>query len=382
MELENVKWQKIKQAVLTGWITLISVIIPKVAFARMGSTGGGHAGGGGHVSLSTGGSHGYTSSGSGGDAFSWSSLRKMSLADWLSQLMILFVMAMVYVWYFFYDAVTAKYDCRGLDLTYQDRWLLTPNMTVSRFKSWFDDFESSTTGIYHEQALIDLYGQAEFAYGDAIRRLFTGQGDYLGQLDKYLGRRFLHTMAKEIKLKASKATIDDVIVTNGQIVDYKFVQPNVIVAKVKVRGVDNEVDVAHGFDNSFSQQEWEDFVVFGRAYGTWRIFNIIYGEHFHLAGEDFNHEQSLLDGAKYIEQRIQTKVTLDMARHYQRETTWQQLSNLVLKIAGFLLLAGVATGNLDTGWPKSVDVIVMSIFEFSTLIAFIYTYYLRRRYAG
>lgn len=155
MELKNLKWQKIKQAVLSGWITLISVVILKVAFARMGSTGGGHAGGG-HVSLSTGGSHGSISSGSSGNAFSWSTLRKMSLADCLSQLMILFVMAMVYVWYFFYDAVTAKYDCRGLDLAYRNRWLLTPNITVTRFKSWFDDFESSTTGIYHEQSLIDL----------------------------------------------------------------------------------------------------------------------------------------------------------------------------------------------------------------------------------
>lgn len=364
------KWQKIKQAFLTGWITLIAVVIPKVAFASMGSTGGGHAGGGGHISPSTGGSHGYTSSG--GDAF-----RKMSLADWLLLLMVSFVMAMVYVWYFFYDAVTAKYDCRGLDLASQDRWLLTPNMTVTRFKTWFDDFESSTTGIYHEQALIDLYGRAQFAYGDAIRRLFTGRGNYLGQLDKYLGRRFLHTMAKEIKLKAGKATIDDVVVSDGQIVDYKFVQPNVIVAKVKVRGVDNEVDMAHGFDNSFARQEWEDFVVFGRAYGKWRIFNIIYGEHFHLAGEDFNQEQSLLAGAKYMEQRIQTKVTLDMARQYQQKAIWHQLFKWGLALVGFLLLMGVAT----TGWHKLFGVIVMLIFGFSASIAFIYTYCLRRLYA-
>ena len=126
----------------------------------------------------------------------------------------------------------------------------------------------------------------------------------MSDLDGYLGHTFLSTMKDEIELKTKKGIIDDVIVSHGKIEDYKFITPDILLAKVHARGTDREVNSEEDFDASYERQEWEDYVVFGRCFGIWRIYNLVYGDHFHLDGKNFNDQASLLAGEKYIERNL------------------------------------------------------------------------------
>lgn len=83
-------------------------------------------------------------------------------------------------------------------------------------------------------------------------------------------------------------------------------QKNVFVVKIKAIGVDREVNQDSDFDASFETQSWEDYVVFGRrsAFEPWAIYNIVYGNRFHLNDDDFNDQDSLLSDQHFFEAKL------------------------------------------------------------------------------
>ena len=233
-------------------------------------------------------------------------------------------------------------------------------MEIKDFEYSYRYLPKKQLGKFDDAKFIDLYARAQFVYGDAIRRRYTGQQDYLSDLEGFLGSTFLSTMDKEIQLKADNDTIDDVIVRSGQFEDYRWLTPNLIVAKVHVWGVDREVKVTADFNGSFERQEWEDYVVFGREAGylPWKIYNLVYGEHFHLDGQDFNHQESLLPDGKYTEKKL-TPIELKPDKHsWQHYEVYIEIGIILLIIfspLGELLVVGFY--NLmcaDAVFPQSV----------------------------
>lgn len=267
------KWQ------LLLYSTALPLLEAKPGFASMGSTGGG--GGGGSSSGGSG--------GSGGNSIGYLvAVTGWMLYDGLNRIL---------------DIRRVREDLNEIGCPNRDRWILTPNMTIADFELRYNKL-SGIKSEPDEEAMINLYARAQFAYGDAIRRHYAGQENYMSDLDGYLGHTFLSTMKDEIELKAKKGIIDDVIVSHGKIEDYKFITPDILLAKVHARGTDREVNSEEDFDASYERQEWEDYVVFGRCFGTWRIYNLVYGDHFHLDGKNFNDQASLLAGEKYIERNL------------------------------------------------------------------------------
>lgn len=184
--------------------------------------------------------------------------------------------------------------------------LLKPNMTIIKFINYLNSDDLVNLEEDLEQTFINLYGRAQFAYGDAIRRKYTGQKGYLSELKKYLGHTFLYTMKREILAKCDQHIIDDVIVSRGEVTESYKISKNVFVVKIKVIGVDREVNQDSDFDASFETQSWEDYVVFGRrsAFEPWTIYNIVYGNRFHLNGDDFNGQDSLLSDQHFFEAKL------------------------------------------------------------------------------
>lgn len=111
-------------------------------------------------------------------------------------------------------------------------------------------------------------------------------------------------MKNEIKLKVKQATIDDTIVSAANIVKLAQLSENIWLTQIDVSGKDKEVQFNKDFNDSFTRSKWSDYVIFGRdRKGKIKIINLIYGEHFHLNGKDFNHQKSLGDG-KYKERKL------------------------------------------------------------------------------
>lgn len=69
------------------------------------------------------------------------------------------------------------------------------------------------------------------------------------------------------------------------------------------KGQDKEVQFNKDFSDSFTRTEWSDYVLFGKTpTGQIKIVNLIYGEHFHLNGVDFNHQQGI--SGSYKERKL------------------------------------------------------------------------------
>lgn len=175
----------------------------------------------------------------------------------------------------------------------------TPNLTLDDFKGIMSAKHINwSVTMYDYPEYIKTYADAEYLYGSLIRQYITGNHD-LSDLRKYLAGKFLVAMQNEIKLKASQQTIDDVIVSRAkilQIAKYK----NYTIVKLEAYGIDNETQANANFDLSFKQEHWIDIVVFDQ---NDKIVNIVYGEHFHLNGQDFNHQKGLVDTG-YTEQDL------------------------------------------------------------------------------
>lgn len=180
-------------------------------------------------------------------------------------------------------------------------FLLKQNMPLNFFKAilkkW--NFKFSKQPLANQKQLLDIYGQAQFLYSETIRNYLAKNYD-TSALKQYLAEPFYSTMVNEIKLKAENQTLDDVVVDHSCILE-SFKVENLIIAKIQAIGIDSENQANSNFDASFKQEKWEDYVVY--AYdtqnNTYKIVNIIYGEHFHLNGKDFNNQKGLTD--KYEE---------------------------------------------------------------------------------
>ena len=100
-------------------------------------------------------------------------------------------------------------------------------------------------------------------------------------------------------------------------------------------GHDDEVAYTDNFDDSFKREKWSDYVIFRRMHdGNWKIANIIYGEHFHLDGQDLNYQKGLID-APYAEHNFQrSNRWLKIAEDYHRKWT----RYVIISIVMYLLL--------------------------------------------
>lgn len=173
--------------------------------------------------------------------------------------------------------------------------LLTMNLTIAQFKAILkrDNIQLTDEQPENEADLLITYKRAEYLYGRLIRQYITGNHD-TRSLRKYTCESFYEAMINEIKLKASQQTIDDVVVNKAKILKYGKYR-NLQIAKIEAIGSDNETQANANFDSSFKQEKWVDYVI----YKNGKIANIIYGEHFHINGQDINHQKGL--GGKYEE---------------------------------------------------------------------------------
>ena len=323
---------------LTLTIVIAKVLTYQAAFASMGSTGGGGSSstGGGGSSSSTG-----SSSSISGDHHTSDGSRAVLFVLCFAGLYVLTIIAGIAV--YFYRRFCDLKAVNGLAA-----WMLTPNMKIKDFKRGLKNakirLENNAVDDQLVQNLIDTYAQAQFAYGQSIRRCFADSSHYMNRLKSQLGRVFSSTMRTEIIAKASKGIIDDVVVNHGRVVSAQRVSPDLIIAKVQVRGLDNEVNVLSDFNSSFQREQWIDYVVFGREKWSaqWKIYYIIYGAHFHLNGEDFNHQQSL-DSSEYTEQQLTVSPELVKAaeackKRFSRRQNIKVLLRWAVIILGILFI--------------------------------------------
>lgn len=318
------------------WKIALVTIITKLltfhaAFASMGSTGGGGSSSSGGGSSSSGSS--IISSGHSGSGDSFRAF-----------LFVLFFCGLYVL--SFVSKMSVRLYRRTRDIAEVNglaSWMLIPNMKIKDFKQGLKRakirLENDAVDDQLAQILVETYAWAQFIYGQSIRRCFADSSNYLDQLKSQLGRVFLSTMHDEIIAKASNGIIDDVLVSHGRVVSAQKISPDLIIAKVQVSGIDSEVNVISDFNSSFKRQQWTDYVVFGRKQGSvqWRIYNIVYGAHFHLNGEDFNHQQSL-DISGYTEEYLEVSPELvKSAEAYKKRFNQRKNVKAVVRWVGFVL---------------------------------------------
>lgn len=318
------------------WKIALVTIITKLltfhaAFASMGSTGGGGSSSSGGGSSSSGSS--IISSGHSGSGDSFRAF-----------LFVLFFCGLYVL--SFVSKMSVRLYRRTRDIAEVNglaSWMLIPNMKIKDFKQGLKRakirLENDAVDDQLAQILVETHAWAQFVYGQSIRRCFADSSNYLDQLKSQLGRVFLSTMHDEIIAKASNGIIDDVLVSHGRVVSAQKISPDLIIAKVQVSGIDSEVNVISDFNSSFKRQQWTDYVVFGRKQGSvqWRIYNIVYGAHFHLNGEDFNHQQSL-DISGYTEEHLEVSPELvKSAEAYKKRFNQRKNVKAVVRWVGFVL---------------------------------------------
>ena len=302
---------------LTIAIALIVILIATPTFASMGHSGGGHisAGGGGHIS-GGGGGGGYSSShSSSGDsaspmwAFKWiftSFILEIiiiifsdpRLLAWLSLNRILNrIKELNEIGHDKKPAVKQMYHFnQNMEISqFQDRLQKEGQQVWPKFASKVPDDLLNTFG--------QIYASAQFAYGAEIRNAIAGRNSIIGiQIDKqslakYMYPRFLDNMCKEIKADADKQSADDIVVSFTHISEvWQLTKDNdnsFYIVKITAYGTDNEYNT-NSLGSTFKRQTWTDYVIFAKNQANeWKIDNLCYGEHFHLAGEDFNQHAPL-----------------------------------------------------------------------------------------
>lgn len=142
-----------------------------------------------------------------------------------------------------------------------------------------------------------IYASAQFAYGAEIRKAIAGNKIDKQLLSKYMYPRFLANMCKEIKADADKQSADDIVVSFTHISEvWQLTKDNdnsFYIVKITAYGTDNEYNT-NSLGSTFKRQTWTDYVIFAKNKANeWKIDNLCYGEHFHLAGEDFNQQATL-----------------------------------------------------------------------------------------
>ncbi|MBB1100156.1 hypothetical protein H5R88_08690 [Limosilactobacillus sp. WF-MT5-A] len=146
--------------------------------------------------------------------------------------------------------------------------------------------------------------QAQYLYSQDLREKYVNKHYHLSNLRQYLDTSYYHVMKNEIELKIKEATIDDTVVARADIIKVVQISENIWLTRINATGQDKEVQFNKDFNDSFTRSKWSDYVLFGKdRHGRIKIINLIYGEHFHLNGKDFNNEKTLGKG-KYQEKHL------------------------------------------------------------------------------
>lgn len=262
-------------------------------YARMGSTGGG---GGGGFSSSGG---GFSDDSDGGDVIAYFVYLLVNILMKLLDRYPILIVPTTIVGFIFYYLYTKYIGQSDRD---PDSALLAQNMTIARFEHLLGRlhlYMALTDPEKDYSSYIGAYADAEYLYGQLIRQYITGNHD-TSSLRRYLGSKFYNNMVREIRLKARHQTADDVIVSHAAVREICYYE-NYIILKIEAYGIDNEYQINAGFKSSFKQEHWADYVIFDDSF---KIVNIVYGEHFHLNGIDFNHQEGLIVTTGYTEEDL------------------------------------------------------------------------------
>ena len=148
----------------------------------------------------------------------------------------------------------------------------------------------------------EVYIQAQFLYSQLLREKYVNSKYQVKSLKQYLDRNYYKAMVKEIELKRNSGTVDETVIDSVIFEEVTHLDKSLLLAKLTVLGKDKEIQFNQDFDTSFSRNKWTDYVLFGLEDNrNPKIINLVYGEHFHLNGEDFNDYQS---GNDYTENKI------------------------------------------------------------------------------
>lgn len=275
-------------------IALIVILIATPTFASMG-----HSGGGGHISTG-GGGHISSHSSSGGSG------SPMSLF-----VSLIFVIIVIFISSPFWQAWLSLNGIKEFNEIGQTKkpavdqmYDFSQNMEISQFQAQLKKeaqqvWPKSMSKVPDD--LLNTFGQiyasAQFAYGAEIRKVIAGNQIDKQLLAKYMYPRFLANMCKEIKADADKKSADDIVVSFTHISEVwqltKDHDDSFYIVKITAYGTDNEYNT-NSLGSTFKRQTWTDYVIFAKNKANeWKIDNLCYGEHFHLAGEDFNQQATL-----------------------------------------------------------------------------------------
>ena len=299
-------------SLLIGSIASVQLLAPpQPIFASMGSTGGGHVSGGGggggsHFSPS----HTYHSSTDSSDEDdSHTSIWDRVLEGIMTVIACFIVIKSVggfisSVLQFFIRIIRSLYLRIYIFYQYGGGNIIPafikPNIELREFEETLRNYHIqlkriSTTNKYKKFS--DAYIKAQFLYSQDLRERYVNKHYSLRNLLEYLDRNYYWIIKNEIKLKVKQATIDDTIVSSAEIVKVSQLGENLWLTQIDARGKDKEVQFDKDFNDSFSRSKWSDYVIFGKdREGKIKIINLVYGEHFHLNGKDFNHQKSLGNG--------------------------------------------------------------------------------------
>ncbi|CCI81824.1 hypothetical protein [Lactobacillus hominis] len=148
----------------------------------------------------------------------------------------------------------------------------------------------------------EAYIQAQFLYSQLLREKYVNSNYQVKSLKQYLDRNYYKAMVKEIELKRNSGTVDETVVDSVIFEEVAHLDKSLLLAKLTVLGKDKEIQFNQDFDTSFSRNKWTDYVIFGLEDNrNPKIINLVYGEHFHLNGKDFDDYQS---GNEYTEKKI------------------------------------------------------------------------------
>lgn len=200
-------------------------------------------------------------------------------------------------------AFRIRCDLSDLGLPFYRHGLLRGNYSYSRFGESFEKLSSDDLDIdVDADALGEVYQHLMYMYSEATRRLLSGQGDYTSDLSMLTGRQELHNLQYRIEYLAGSALVEEITVTSFEVLGYKMLGRDVVVAKVKVKGHDHLVNVDSEFKETALNQEWIDYVVFGCDFSNWKIYNWVTGKHQYLDSdsEDFSTDD-VKEAASYIQ---------------------------------------------------------------------------------
>lgn len=296
-------------SLLIGSIASVQVLTPpQPIFASMGSTGGGHVsggGGGGGSHFSPSHTYNSTSDDSSDEESHITPLGAIGCLLIISLPFLPLIIALAqYKIHELFTKLRLRYEYDARRIYYDLMW---PNMDLKWFlrvmqKTGVQMKVVADKDKYSEFG--EVYIRAQYLYSQDAREKYVNPKYSLRNLLEYLDPNYYHAMKAEINLKVKEATIDDTVVSRADIVEIAKLGKNIWLTRVDAKGKDREVQFDKNFEDSFTRSKWSDYVIFGKdREGKIKIINLVYGEHFHLNGKDFNHQKSLGNG-DYKEKKL------------------------------------------------------------------------------